>query len=604
MSNPRSYVRLYDVTDLTPDYAHTRYFQTDALRDAYFYARRASGLNGEILPWGDWTQVQHIRIDEGKIKLPFPIKEIHGYTYMSIRNSKGTNDSLDHFYYCFITDMEYVSDMCTMVYFKVDVVQTFWNSFTSYQSLVERTHSETDTFGDNIKAEPFRPTEFIVNDDSYPSHLQTMCLVIGISCSDPSITVEWQDGLGQTQTHTFDMSPIVYYKNIFTCVRYLVITEDMLTSAMFIALLNYFRQNDAEHAKEIVEMYMCPEVCIPSTEGFFEVGTGEATPSVVDTIGVIGVPLTDNYRKLNGYEPVNQKMYCYPYNFLRATNGEGEFKDYAYEYFNINHVGNTPQFMAEGSFIGDASITIYPMNYKRTTSSSKDSDFGHDKSVSYNNFEGLTLTDYPHGAWNVDSYALYQSQNQTANGLKLFASILIGSLGGFMLGGGVGLVGSLMQGAELVTAEGALMGAGYGAFMGGFKESASQTAEKIKAKNTADQSFGGTTGRNVTSCHGHKNFAFYRMTVDEQYAKMVDDYFTMYGYVSNEIMNIRDHLNVVKQRRRHYCYIKTTNFIIQGEIENKYKMELGRILNNGITFWYKTDEPMCDYTVDNKVVVG
>ena len=68
-----------------------------------------------------------------------------------------------------------------------------------------------------------------------------------------------------------------------------------------------------------------------------------------------------------------------------------------------------------------------------------------------------------------------------------------------------------------------------------------------------------------------KNFAFYRMTVDEQYAKMVDDFFTMYGYAMNEIKNIRTHLTQVRTTRRHYCFIKCTNILIQGGIENKYK---------------------------------
>ena len=65
MSLPRSIIRLYDVYDLTPDYLHTRYFATEALRDAYFLSHvgnitDADGHTVELT----WYQTQHIRIDD------------------------------------------------------------------------------------------------------------------------------------------------------------------------------------------------------------------------------------------------------------------------------------------------------------------------------------------------------------------------------------------------------------------------------------------------------------------------------------------------------------------------------------------------------------
>ena len=200
-------------------------------------------------------------------------------------------------------------------------------------------------------------------------------------------------------------------------------------------------------------------------------------------------------------------------------------------------------------------------------------------------------------------------------------SVLIGGIVG-ALTGGLGAIGAAgvsstttMAGTGLATtvthsavsaagARAIATGALGGAVVSSTRTAVGNIAESIQAKNTADITMGSTVGGDTPQAHGHKNFTFYRMTVDPQYAKMVDDFFTMYGYTMNEIMDIKAHLNTVKTRRRHYCYIKTTNFIVQGGIENKYKLEIASILNNGITFWYKTDEPMGDYSVDNKVVVG
>lgn len=620
MSQPRSIIRLYEVYDLTPDYLHTRYFATEQLRDAYFLSHigHITDANGQTVEL-TWYQTQHIRIDDGYVKLPYPIKEIHDFTYMSIKNSKGTNNSDDHIYYCFVTDMEYVSDMCTKVYFQVDVMQTYWNRFGTYSSLVERSHSETDTFGDNIKAEPFNPTEFIVNEETYSSQLDDMVLIVGVCSGDLEATINWLDGQGDPQSLTIDLRPSIYYKNTFTCVKYLAFHTSLLDSAMFIAFLNYFR---GQKAKEIVDMYLCPSVCIDGVDNVVEVKLTEATNSpIVTDLPVNGKGA--NLGKLCGYTVVNQKMFTYPFNFLRVVNGEGQKKDYAYEYFFINHVGHSPEFEIEGSFFGEPSVSLFPKMYKRQTTARVNNENPSATAITnqINYDDSITLNGYPHSAWNIDYWDLYKSQNSQSNAIKLLGSVLIGGLVG-ALTGGLGAIGAAgvsstttMAGTGLATtvthsavsaagARAIATGALGGAVVSSTRTAVGNIAESIQAKNTADITMGSTVGGDTPQAHGHKNFTFYRMTVDPQYAKMVDDFFTMYGYTMNEIMDIKTHLNTVKTRRRHYCYIKTTNFIVQGGIENKYKLEIASILNNGITFWYKTDEPMGDYSVDNKVVVG
>ena len=598
MSQPRSIIRLYEVYDLTPDYLHTRFFDTEAIRDAYFLRKvghitDADGHTVELT----WYQTQHIRIDDGFVKLPYPLKEIHDFTYMSIKNSKGTNNSDDHAYYCFIKDMEYVSDMCTKVYFEVDVLQTYFNRISFYDCLINRAHSRYDTFPDNIKAEPFSPTEFIVNDESYASSLQDQCLIVAIASQDSYATINWVDGQGTPQSITLNLQPTVYFANTLTYVRYLAFSEALVGSAFMVAFLNYF---SGEKAKEIVDMYTCPSVCVPSVSNLVEIDPSEASPITIDSgINFYGFDPTN--KSLNGYVPKNNKMFCYPFNFLRATNGEGQTKDFAFEYFDITYTQSTPSFTAEGSFMNEPCITIYPQKYKRTATTMHDTTTNQNYNQDINYDDSISLNGYPHGAWTIDYYTMYQQQNKTANSLKVVGTTIAGaSMGLAMTGIGVGI------GLGGLAFSGIMMGAS--SIISGVKQSVDTCADEIRAKKTADIMLGSTTGSDVPQAHNHKNFYFYRMTVDNQYAKMVDDFFTMYGYAMNEIKNLKTHLTQVRTTRRHYCFIKCTNILIQGGIENKYKEKIAKILTDGITFWFKNsaqdEDVMGNYSVDNSVVVG
>ena len=64
MSTPSAIIKFYDtINDLTPDYVHTRWFANDDDRDNYFDYYAQTGIV--------WNSVQHIRVDEGVVKVPF-----------------------------------------------------------------------------------------------------------------------------------------------------------------------------------------------------------------------------------------------------------------------------------------------------------------------------------------------------------------------------------------------------------------------------------------------------------------------------------------------------------------------------------------------------
>lgn len=77
-----------------------------------------------------------------------------------------------------------------------------------------------------------------------------------------------------------------------------------------------------------------------------------------------------------------------------------------------------------------------------------------------------------------------------------------------------------------------------------------------------------------------------------EYLKIIDDYFTMYGYKVNsvKIPNITG--------RPNWNYVKTINANILGNIPQEDIQELKNIFDNGVTFWHNPDT-FLDYSQNN-----
>lgn len=101
----------------------------------------------------------------------------------------------------------------------------------------------------------------------------------------------------------------------------------------------------------------------------------------------------------------------------------------------------------------------------------------------------------------------------------------------------------------------------------------------------------------VSATQGLTNFFFYKMSIKSEFAEVIDDYFSMYGYKVNEVKipNI--------QGRTNWNFVKLHNPNIEGtlipeEDLNKYK----RQLEEGITFWHNYST-FRDYSQTNNIVI-
>lgn len=577
VTSGQSIIRFHNVYDLTPDYKHTRYFGTKELRDAYFDYRTVPMYT---------VNSQYVRVDSGEVKVPFHIKNIHTFTYMSITNSLGTQSTLDHRYYCFIIDMDYVADNCTLVKFKVDVMQTYGIGTVLVSNmpnscLVTRCHSNTDTIGDNLVTEPFNVSDYVESDpNDVNSSMNLYKVIVGV-CSNRQVT------LNGTQ---LNLKPRNYKNKIYTGVTYLVFDltnqgGDQALTDLLSALQSY--------PNEIVSMYSVPD-CILGNITDHYVLSPSAPVTSSSTAYTNGRKISDGFE---GYTPKNNKLFTAPYCMFRVTNYEGEKLDLSFELFaNPDYC----EFEVDGTAIGEPSMSVYPRDYGRNVNA-VDHKTNYDYSMSCDN--------YACGSWASDVYGSYIQKNGMINAVKMLMGTIGTMVASSMITGGVGAVAS--TGTGLVTAStGANMqmmdsamklnsyasptlasmsraeaidigrGGGYALYQGW-----KIASEMIRAKNTGNTTYGTGTKGTTAQINVHKGIFFKTIKIRKYLAEQIDNFFTMYGYAQNKLMNVGAYL--ASQPRPRYCYVQCEDFVVtNSDCENKYKVELAKIMNNGITFWY------------------
>lgn len=295
----------------------------------------------------------------------------------------------------------------------------------------------------------------------------------------------------------------------------------------------------------IISIYMFPKILIN------EIPSGNKLPfsssSIINTILVNAISTND---KLNGYKPKNNKLYTYPYNFYHVDNASGSELSLRYEFFE----NNTPVFELNGTITQPISVILRPCSYKGV---SNYSELGGYTTL---NTETLQLNNFPICSWNVDSYQAWLAQNSIPNIVNT-ASLLGGNLE--------------TSGVTNLSQIGGILNQYY------------------KASISADISKGSFNNGGANVVSGKQQFYGGRCSVTAQKARIIDDYFNMFGYATNRVK--KPNIN----SRPHWNYVKTIGVTITGSIPCDDMKKICQIYDNGITFW-KNGEEIGNYSLNNK----
>lgn len=326
------------------------------------------------------------------------------------------------------------------------------------------------------------------------------------------------------------------------CTLFAYNTDD--TDSIRNKLEEYNQKPDA-----VVGMYMCPVIGVGKvipTGGLKMIYSASSY-----TINISQDKITD-VLTLDGYKPKNKKLYTYPYNFLEIS-GSKSSATYRYEFFD----NLTATIKIDVPITMPIQIALRPENYKGSGEQTLNS-------------ETLILDDYPMCSWNTDAFRAWLAQNSVPIGAT------VGALGISAVLGVAGVAIPPLGALTGITAISNLLTQGY------------------KASIAADITKGNINSGNIDVASGNKSFYGGRCSLSAQYARMIDDYFTKFGYATKRCKKPN------RNSRPHWNYVKTIGCTITGSVPADDLKKICDIYDRGITFW-KNGSEIGNYSLDNTV---
>lgn len=463
------------------------------------------------------------------IRFPAHIDNIIEFNYVMYQNENYTNK----WFYAFITNMEYVNDNMTNIYIKTDVFQTWQFNLIYKRMFVEREHVNDDIVGKYTVPENVETGDYIVDEIIRFSDLDDFKYVIQVT--------EWSTSGDKPLATNF--GGIFYAGGAYIC--------DNISQV--VNILQQFA-NDGK-SDSVYGLYMCPSLLINNTSGSLQY-SGQNSP-------MYGVMNIDKPRSLHGYTPVNKKLLTFPYCFLTVSNNNGSSNNFMYDlFYEIDESPNQCIFNIKGVPTIGTSTKCVPFNYKN----------GNEED---NEEEGIIGGKFPTLSWSEDAYINWLTQNAVNIGIGTASNLLT-------IVGGLGM---------MATGSGAIAGAS--SIVSGSLGIASQLGQIYEHSLTPNSAQGNTNCGDINSCTNANTFYFYKKCIKNEYAKIIDDFFTMFGYKINsvKIPNING--------RPNWNYVKTIDANITANIPQNDLIEIKEIFNNGVTFWHNPST-FLNYSQNNK----
>lgn len=427
----------------------------------------------------------------------------NAYTF---EDEDGTNTTWNEgIYYVFIDSVKALNAYTLEVSFTVDNVMTYYSTglVNLGECLVERETVSDDTVGKHIEPENIPLGEYIyANGVSYLYGLTDMCICVQFFTPDAGEDVngELLDGIfsgGTIRVYPTTTGAVGQIKSILTT---------FLKSGKADDILMYMAPSAIMNGQSGVTTNSDGSTTIPD-EGVVYTNKGSATSiNYILSTATRGESIGED-----NYTPKNKKLFTYPYNFLRVTNNNGGILDLRYEFFL-----NNPEFIARICGAPPVTVTLTPTAYGGSGTRNPDL--------------MLSLSDYPLCSWSADSFSRWVASNRGQLALSLMSGVAS------MAGGAAMMVGSNAAGLTSQAGATALNASeGQGAKSGktGLDSIIGVMAGAVDASRQGSYISGTRTNGNLQFSSGTMNFSYGRMSVTSAQAKVIDNYFSLYGYAVN-----------------------------------------------------------------------
>ncbi len=540
---PTTSVTLYEEIPLRADYNDTILFSSATVRSTFFSGKTHYSYNN----------YSYVRRDglSGVIRVGAQIGNIYRCNYLIFKNANSSTTAYENIdTFCFVTKVEYENDNTTLVYFTVDVVQTWLFVAALQPCYIERQHTPTDDIGQDASAEDFVIKDYVTIAAQASGQMGQLGVLVASTFTADQLTNYY----GGIYAGTFSGLCFTFFSLRGTGDVY----PDPSSLVLWLQGVDSAGKSDG-----IISMCMIPS-------GFIT-GSGQQPTSDEPTAKTITI--NKNQANIDGYTPKNKRLLSYPYNKLTVSNMQGGENDYRFEMFG-GDVQDDPtklKFTLYGDCNADPEIIAAPLYYNRTA-------LYNGNTATYTNADfsrAISIRAFPQCAWNADVYKIWIANKRT--------QVLAGLQSDLINMEGAAALSVIAPEIAPFAALPAVTSA-FGRVTGALAENASMQRQPAQVRNSQSN--------NILAELNMLDFVFSTKTIRAAQARIIDDYFNMFGYAIKrcQVPN--------RNARPHWTFLKTTGCRISGNIPADANAELCRIYDHGVRFWNNAAE-IGDFSLDN-----
>lgn len=525
------------------------------------------------------------------------LDDYYNCNYLMWRNPQFSNK----WFYAYIGTPRPASAGSVTVPFQIDYWQTWHWSCEFPATMVRRETVKDDTIGANLIEENVETGEFVISPSDIGSTTYTgigtdiieesgwdttPCVLIAYTYKPSETTAETDPGTyiinavkDASDSFCYKLKNIApsfaggrFQQGIYQACNFIafeVDTSDQDKLDTAIQTINLYLQNlvDGVMIQSVQVLRMIPKFMAPAS-GVQPINS--AYPRVNNIKGKAS-PTT-----FGSYTPNNNKLYTQQFNYLVIDNGAGSQMEMGYEYFKGDSMQGvpprTPTFRLYSQLSNSPACRLIPYSYKGPS----------DKE---NPLYSLELNTYPQCSFSYNEMRAdyFANQNSYAvKGVRGVSDALFNTLGA---------VASITESAVTLNPGGMVSGI---AQIANTALDAADTIAKQKDRARIPNEVVGLSDSNIQFAIGRMSFIEYRMQVQSYYAKIIDNYFTAYGYAINDIK--KPELNT----RTRFNFIWTQGANVLGDLPTEAKTVINQQMDAGLRIWHDPAAWM-DYSVKNTI---
>lgn len=512
----------------------------------------------------------------GSIWVGFTYNQCLQANYIAFQNKDYSNK----WFFAWIDDVIYKNDRNVEIRFTIDAWSTWFSKVTTKKCFINRQHVTDDTIGLHTIDENLRVQEVVqegtaIEDNSYKSYIWVAIETAWVPNDNSTDGGNQFSGI-TVINRSISGTPIVLFK-IRSESQY--VSLDYLNIALFI--IRTARDN---HIADISNIFILPDAAIDETKTNLHT-TQSSLPggetrnfnfwTLSNTYSNIEIEQTiSKNRSFGSFVPKNNKVYCYPYNYLFVSNNIGAQNIYKYEDFSSENCTFKNQLAIN---IG-CSGRLVPTNYK---------------GMELADDESLPLAKYPTCSWSSDAFTNWLSE-QAVNQASNLAFGIFGA--GQNYSNSLNTINTNNRKVAETGTEMSSLGADVSLALNISGMIANQIGNFYIGELMPNIK-GGTNTGDVNFASDRNCFTFRKMHAKEEFLRIVDDYFTKYGYKINKL----ELPNINGRTYWNYIEIASTEEIGYGEVPSLFMEEINNACRKGVTIWHNHTN-IGNYDLDNSII--